>query len=67
MFGGGTASIAVVEEKKRLSDDEVVAGSSDRSFGFVIATVLAVIGLWPLMFGGGLRAWALGLALLFFL
>ena len=28
---------------------------SERSFGLVIAAVLAIIGVWPLLFGGGPR------------
>lgn len=39
--------------------DETVAGSSNRAFGLVFATVFGVIGLFPLPFGGMPRAWAL--------
>lgn len=38
---------------------EDVRGSSDRSFGIVFAVVFAVIGLLPLLFGGGIRLWSL--------
>ena len=38
---------------------EDVKGSSDRSFGIVFAVVFAVIGLFPLVFGGGVRLWSL--------
>lgn len=43
---------------------EVKAGS-ERSFGLVFAVVFAVIGLWPLLDGGGVRLWALAVALAF--
>ena len=36
------------------------AAGSDRSFGLIIAVVLAVIGLWPLFHQVGPRWWALG-------
>ncbi len=42
-----------------------VEGSSDRSFGFVFAAVFTLIGLWPLMGGGQVRIWALGIAAAF--
>ncbi len=42
-----------------------VEGSSDRSFGFVFAVVFALIGLWPLMGGGQVRIWGLGIAAAF--
>jgi hypothetical protein len=45
--------------------DQVVRGSSDRSFGFVFAVVFLVIALFPLMFGGGVRLWSLGVAVVF--
>jgi hypothetical protein len=38
---------------------EEVHGSSNRSFGIVFAVVFAVIGLWPLVFGGTARLWSL--------
>jgi len=44
--------------------DEVKT-SSDRSFGFVFAAVFAMIAAWPVVFGGGLRLWALALAIAF--
>ena len=34
-----------------LDRDEQHAGSSDRSFGLILATVLAALGLWPLVSG----------------
>ena len=50
---------------ERLSEDEVVQGSSDRSFGLVFAAVFAVIGLWPLFSGNGVRLWSLAIAFMF--
>ena len=43
-----------------------VSSSSDRAFGLVFAVVFAIIGLWPWLFGGQIRAWSLviGAALL---
>jgi Saxitoxin biosynthesis operon protein SxtJ len=37
-------------------------GSSDRSFGIVVAIVFATIGLWPLSAGQPPRMWSLALA-----
>lgn len=41
---------------------EQVQGSSDRSFGIVFAVVFALIGLFPLLFGRGVRLWSLAVA-----
>jgi hypothetical protein len=38
---------------------EDVQGSSNRSFGLVFAAVLLVVGVFPWLFGGILRLWAL--------
>jgi len=38
---------------------------SDRGFGFVFAAVFAIISLWPLAGGGGVRIWAIAIAVLF--
>ena len=38
---------------------------SERNFGLVMAAVLAAIGVVPIVHGGGLRLWALGLAAAF--
>ena len=38
------------------------AGGSPLGFGLLVATVLAVIGCWPLLGGGAPRWWALGAA-----
>lgn len=40
---------------------------SDRSFGIVFCVVFAVIGLYPLLGGGDVRLWSLGLAAAFLL
>ncbi len=50
---------------ERLSEDEVVKGSSDRSFGLVFTAVFTLIGLWPLLSGEGVRWWSLAVALIF--
>lgn len=38
---------------------------SDRGFGLVFAFVFAIIGLWPLLGGGQVRLWSLGIAVAF--
>ena len=43
-----------------------IDGGSDRGFGFVFAAVFAIISLWPLAGGGGVRIWAIAIAALFF-
>lgn len=45
--------------------EEEVHGSSDRSFGIVMAVFFALVGLFPLLHGGPVRWWALGLAAAF--
>jgi hypothetical protein len=42
-----------------LERREDIQGSSDRSFGLVIAAAFAIAGLWPLLKGGPVRWWAL--------
>ncbi len=44
---------------ERLSAAEDISGSSDRSFGIVMAVVFTIIGVWPLWSGGTARWWAL--------
>lgn len=44
---------------ENLEREEHLTGSTDRTFGFVIAAFLSIIGLWPLAFGGVARVWAL--------
>ena len=48
-----------------LTRDKHVEGSSDRSFGLVIAGVFLVISASPLFHGGTPRWWASGLAVVF--
>ena len=55
------------ETHERLVVDEVVSGSSNRSFGFTFAIVFAFVGLWPLIRGRPVRGWALVVAAAFFL
>lgn len=40
-------------------------GGSDRGFGIVFAVVFAIIACWPLLHGGGIRLWALGIGAAF--
>lgn len=39
-----------------------VEGPSDRSFGLTFSAVFTIVALWPLPWGGEVRAWALALA-----
>jgi predicted membrane metal-binding protein len=55
------------ETHERLVVDEVVAGSSNRSFGLTFAIVFAIIALWPLVRGRSVRGWALVVAVAFLL
>jgi len=52
---------------ERIVSDEVVKGSSNRSFGFTFAIVFACVGLSPLVRGRSVRGWALVVAAAFFL
>lgn len=42
--------------------EETPKSSSDRSFGVFFSALFCAIALWPLMDGGGVRLWALGIA-----
>ena len=46
----------------QIHHDNIIEGSSDRSFGLVFAIFFLMIALLPLLHGNGLRLWALGLA-----
>jgi hypothetical protein len=46
-------------------DRDDVKVASERSFGFVFAGVFAVIALWPFLWGGDIRYWALAIAVIF--
>jgi hypothetical protein len=48
-----------------LSRQEHVLGPSNRSFGLTFAVVFLLIGLLPLLRGGGPHVWSIGLALAF--
>ena len=50
---------------ERLSAAEDIEGSSDRSFGNVMAVVFVIIGAWPLLSEGTPRWWSLIVAALF--
>ena len=50
---------------ERLVVDEVVTGSSNRSFGVTFAIFFAVVGLWPLVRDRSVRGWALVVAAIF--
>ena len=50
---------------ENLSRSHVAERGSPRGFGIVFAAVFAVIGLWPLMDGEGVRVWALAAAAVF--
>jgi hypothetical protein len=52
---------------ERLVVDEVVGGSSNRSFGLTFAIVFTIIALWPLVRGRSARGWALIVAAAFLL
>ena len=52
---------------ERLASDDQIKGSSDRAFGLVFGAVFTIAGLWPLLGGGAVRIWALGLAVVFLL
>ncbi|HEX9792001.1 MAG TPA: SxtJ family membrane protein [Kiloniellales bacterium] len=52
---------------ERLTRDEQVRGSSNRTFGLVLAGVFSLIGLWPLVRGGEFRLWSLAFAVFFLL
>ncbi len=46
-----------------LARSDNVESGSDRAFGFVFATVLFVVGIWPLIDGGSPRWWVIIAAL----
>ena len=58
-------------DKPEIHEDygraEEVKLGSERAFGVVFALVFAVVGLWPLMEGGAVGAWALGIGAVFIL
>jgi len=49
-----------------LKAGEDVKMGSEKSFGLVFAAVFGLVTIWPFLFGdGGIRWWALGVALVF--
>lgn len=56
-------------DKPKIHEDygraEEVKLGSERAFGVVFAVVFAAVGLWPLGAGSAVRAWALGVGLVF--
>ena len=48
--------MATHEDLSRTHD---VKASSNRGFGWVFTVVFLIVGLWPILFGGALRSWAL--------
>lgn len=50
---------------EELNRAQRIESSSDRAFGFVFASVFALIGAWPLLDGGTPRWWAIGIAAAF--
>lgn len=46
---------------------EPVGRSSNRVFGFVFATFFLIVGLFPLLGGGGVRVWSAGVSAAFLL
>jgi hypothetical protein len=42
-----------------FSRTEQVKGSSNRAFGWTFVAAFLIVGLWPLVFHGGMRWWAL--------
>lgn len=55
----------MVASHERLSADDDVRVGSNKSFGITFAVVFALIGLFPLLHGGGIRLWALGFSVAF--
>jgi len=60
------ARIPLTEKTSRFHEhferDETIKASSDRSFGFVFAGGFTVIAAFPLLWGGTVRLWAIGIA-----
>ncbi|MEO9827677.1 MAG: SxtJ family membrane protein [Paracoccaceae bacterium] len=46
-----------------FDEHDAVSAGSERSFGLVFSAVFAIVALWPLIDGSGLRWWALAVAL----
>jgi len=50
---------------ERLAENQVVRGSSNRSFGLTFALLFMLFGIWPVLRGLPLRVWALVIAAAF--
>jgi Saxitoxin biosynthesis operon protein SxtJ len=50
---------------ENLSREHVVEGSSDRTFGLVLAAFFSIIGMWPMLHAGVPRWWAFVIAAVF--
>lgn len=61
----GLRSLKTATTHENLSREQAFQGSSDRSFGLVIAAFFVLAGLAPLRHHQPVRLWALGLALAF--
>ena len=49
-----------------LEREEIIKGSSNRSFGILFFFVFALVSVWPLLFGAGpMRFWAASIAAIF--
>lgn len=46
---------------ENFSRAQTLKSSTDRAFGIVIAIFFALVGGWPLIFGGTVRWWAIGI------
>ncbi len=68
MRAAATPEGSAISTHEDFRREEQIEGSSNRVFGLVIATVLAIVALWPLTNGAVPNAWfgipAIGLALI---
>ena len=50
---------------ENLERDEIPVEASPRTFGLMCAAVFALVALWPLMHGAGVRGWGLAISAAF--
>lgn len=50
---------------ENLARRQEIEGSSDRAFGLVFAVVFLIVAAYPLLGGGGIRWWSVGLSAAF--
>jgi hypothetical protein len=66
---GRAVRVAGTKSEQQIHEDfareEEIKTSSERAFGFVFATVFAIIGLLPLLHGNPVRGWSLGVGAAF--